>query len=63
MTWKYAQDGSTLLGVPARDLSDDEYEKYAAEFEAREGVQLASTGFYVKDEAKKAAKAATSEGE
>lgn len=63
--WKFVGDG-TLLGVPARDLSDEEYAEYAAKFEEREGVTLASTNFYVQDKPTKAVPAsapATSEGE
>lgn len=63
MGWKFVGDG-TLLGVPARDLTDEEYAKYAPEFEAREGVALESTGFY-QPEKKATTKpvAAASEGE
>lgn len=62
--WKYVGEG-TLLGVPARDLSDEEYAEYAATFEAREGVALEATGFYVREEprAKTGRAPAASEGE
>ena len=60
--WKYVGEG-TLLGVPARDLTDEEYELYAAAFKAREGVTLDSTGFYVRDEPKGRANRAASEGD
>jgi len=60
MAWKYTSDGSTLLGVPARDLTDEEYAEYSVTFLEREGVTLAKTGFYVQEKSKAAA---TSEGE
>lgn len=60
--WKFVGEGSYLVGVPARDLTDEEYAEYAARFEEREGVKLEATGMYVQDK-KSAAKAATSEGE
>ena len=64
MGFKYIGDGSFVPGVPARDLADDgEDAEYVRRYEEREGVKLEATGLYVRDEPKKAAKAATSEGE
>jgi hypothetical protein len=40
MAWKYIGDGSFLAGVPARDLTDEEYAEYAKAFKEREGVPL-----------------------
>lgn len=40
MAWKYIGGGSFLTGVPARDLTDDEYAEYSKAFKAREGVAL-----------------------
>ena len=61
--WKYIGDGSFVTGVPARDLDGEEDMECVRRFEEREGVGLEKTGLYVRDEGKKAAKAATSEGE
>lgn len=55
--WKYIGQGSFLTGVPARDLSDDEFSEYAKAFKEREGVALEKTGLYVKAD-EKAAKTA-----
>lgn len=60
MALKYIGDGSTLVGVPARDLTDEEEALYGPQFKAREGVELLKTGLYEKT---KAGKSATSEGE
>lgn len=40
MTWKYIGEGSALAGMPARDLTDEEFAEYSKAFKAREGVAI-----------------------
>lgn len=61
MALKYIGDGSTLVGVPARDLTDAEEAQYGTKFAEREGVDLLTTGLY--ERVTKAGKPAASEGE
>jgi hypothetical protein len=58
--WKYIGDGSFLAGVPATDLTDDEFAEYAQAFREREGVALEKAPefarLYKREAAGKAAK-------
>jgi hypothetical protein len=38
--WKYIGQGSFFTGVPASDMTDDEFNEYAKAFEEREGLPL-----------------------
>ena len=40
MVWRYVGQGSYLTGVPARDLTDDEYTELNKAFREREGVNI-----------------------
>lgn len=62
MPWKYISEGSNVVGVPPRDLTDEEWELYSKAFEKREGVPLEKCGLYEKVSGKKAAPA-TAEGD
>lgn len=58
MTWKYISQGSFVTGVPARDLTDEEFEEYRKTFDAREGKKglLEGTGLFKHEPDKKSGK-------
>ena len=65
MAWKYVGDGSSIPGIPATDLSDEEFEAYAKSYAENNKFPANSaekSGLW-KHEADGKKKAAASEGE